>query len=35
MKTLKRRPWSEIFQALNENNFNPRIVYPKSAYKNQ
>jgi hypothetical protein len=27
--TLKaRRPWSEIFQALNENNFNPRILYP-------
>jgi hypothetical protein len=23
-----RRAWSEIFQALNENNFNPRILYP-------
>jgi hypothetical protein len=23
-----RRTWSEVFQALNENNFNPRIVYP-------
>jgi hypothetical protein len=29
METLKaRRAWSEIFQALNENNFNPRIPYP-------
>jgi hypothetical protein len=29
METLKaRRPWSEVFQALNENNFNPRILYP-------
>jgi hypothetical protein len=28
METLKaRRPWSEVFQALNENNFNPRILY--------
>jgi hypothetical protein len=28
MKTLKaRRACSEIFQALNENNFNPRILY--------
>jgi hypothetical protein len=28
-KTLKaRRTWSEVFQALNENNFNPRIFYP-------
>jgi hypothetical protein len=28
MKTLKaRRAWSEVFQALNENNFNPRILY--------
>jgi hypothetical protein len=26
METLKaRRAWSEIFWALNENNFNPRI----------
>jgi hypothetical protein len=29
MKTLKaRREWSEVFQALNENNLNPRILYP-------
>jgi hypothetical protein len=28
-ETLKaRRAWSEVFQALDENNFNPRIVYP-------
>jgi hypothetical protein len=28
-ETLKaRRAWGEIFQALNENNFNPRILYP-------
>jgi membrane-associated HD superfamily phosphohydrolase len=28
METLKgRRAWSEVFQALNENNFNPRIFY--------
>jgi hypothetical protein len=28
-ETLKaRRTWSEVFQALNENNFNPRILYP-------
>jgi hypothetical protein len=27
--TLKaRRAWGEIFRALNENNFNPRILYP-------
>jgi tRNA A37 threonylcarbamoyladenosine dehydratase len=27
-ETLKaRRAWSEVFQALNENNFNPRILY--------
>jgi hypothetical protein len=27
-ETLKaRRAWSEIFRALNENNFNPRILY--------
>jgi hypothetical protein len=27
--TLKaRRAWSEVFQALNENNFNPKILYP-------
>jgi hypothetical protein len=24
-----RRARSEIFQALNENNFNPRILYPE------
>jgi hypothetical protein len=23
-----RRAWSEVFQALDENNFNPRILYP-------
>jgi hypothetical protein len=29
METLKaRKAWSEVFQALNENNFNPRILYP-------
>jgi hypothetical protein len=28
-KTLKaRRTWSEICQALKENNFNPRILFP-------
>jgi hypothetical protein len=28
-ETLKaRRAWSEIFRALNENNFNPRTLYP-------
>jgi hypothetical protein len=28
-ETLKaRRAWSGVFQALNENNFNPRIGYP-------
>jgi hypothetical protein len=28
METLKgRRSWSEVFQALNENNFNSRILY--------
>jgi pyruvate/oxaloacetate carboxyltransferase len=27
-ETLKaRRAWSEVFQALNENNFNPSILY--------
>jgi hypothetical protein len=27
-ETLKaRRAWSEVFQALNENNLNPRILY--------
>jgi hypothetical protein len=29
METLKeRRAWSEVFRALNENNFNTRILYP-------
>jgi hypothetical protein len=29
METLKvRRAWSEVFWALNENNFNSRILYP-------
>jgi hypothetical protein len=29
METLKaRRAWSEVFRALNENNLNPRILYP-------
>jgi hypothetical protein len=29
METLKaRRAWSEVFWALNENNFSPRILYP-------
>jgi hypothetical protein len=28
-ETLKaRRAWSEVFQALNENNLNPGILYP-------
>jgi hypothetical protein len=28
-ETLKaRRAWGEIFWALNENNFNPRVLYP-------
>jgi glucuronate isomerase len=28
-ETLKaRRAWDEVFRALNENNFNPRILYP-------
>jgi hypothetical protein len=28
-ETLKeRRAWSEVFQALSENNFSPRILYP-------
>jgi hypothetical protein len=30
METIKaRRGWGEVFQALNENNFNPRILYPE------
>jgi hypothetical protein len=29
METLKaRRVWNEVFRALNENNFNPKILYP-------
>jgi hypothetical protein len=24
-----RRAWSEVFRALSEYNFNPRILYPK------
>jgi hypothetical protein len=29
MEVLKaRRIWSKVFQALKENNFNPRILYP-------
>jgi hypothetical protein len=29
METLKAiQAWNEIFWALNENNFNPRILYP-------
>jgi hypothetical protein len=28
-ETLKaKRAWNEVFQTLNENNFNPRILYP-------
>jgi hypothetical protein len=28
-ETLKaRRAWGEVFRALNENNFNPRTLYP-------
>jgi hypothetical protein len=23
-----RKAWSGVFQALNENNFNPRVLYP-------
>jgi hypothetical protein len=31
METVKaRRAWSEVFQALNENIFNPRILYPEN-----
>jgi hypothetical protein len=29
METYKaRKAWSEVFQVLNENSFNPRILYP-------
>jgi hypothetical protein len=27
-ETLKARAWAEVFWALNENNFNSRILYP-------
>jgi hypothetical protein len=31
METLKaRRAWSEVFQALNENNFSPKRLYPET-----
>jgi hypothetical protein len=35
-ETIKaRRAWSEVLQALNENNFSPRILYPtKLSFKN-
>jgi hypothetical protein len=35
METFKaRRAWSEVFWALNENNFNTRILYPvKPSFK--
>jgi hypothetical protein len=30
MENLKsRKAWSEVFQGLNENNLNPRILYPE------
>jgi hypothetical protein len=30
-ETLKaRRAWSEVFQALNENNFNPSLLYQQN-----
>jgi hypothetical protein len=34
-ETLKARMvWSEVFRALNENNFNPTILYPaKQSFK--
>jgi hypothetical protein len=29
IETLKaRRAWNEVFQALKENNFKPRLLYP-------
>jgi hypothetical protein len=29
METFRaRRAWSEVFLAVNENNFNPRMLYP-------
>jgi hypothetical protein len=36
METLKaRRAWSEVFQAMNENNFNPRITISKTIIQNR
>jgi hypothetical protein len=33
MATFKaRRAWSEVFWVLNENNFNPRILYPENCH---
>jgi hypothetical protein len=29
-----RRAWSEVFQALNENNFSPRVLYPAKFIQN-
>jgi hypothetical protein len=30
MENIKARwVWNEVFWALNENNFNPRILYPE------
>jgi hypothetical protein len=30
METLKaKRAWSKVFQAVNENNFSPSILYPE------
>jgi hypothetical protein len=32
-ETLKaKRAWSEVFWALNKNNFKPRILYPKKNF---
>jgi hypothetical protein len=34
METLKaKRAWSEVFKALKENNFSPRILYPAKLFK--
>jgi hypothetical protein len=35
IETLKgRRAWSEVFWTLNENNFNPKVLYPaKQSFK--
>jgi hypothetical protein len=36
VETLKaRRAWSEVFWTLNENNFNPRILYPAKLIQNR